>query len=80
VESWQSGGGGGVCDVTEVTTPPKACVWDFLNDFPLVTQYRYRFTKILAVKQGLLAHPVDVPATLTISNSTFCMVLSVNKD
>jgi hypothetical protein len=38
--------------------PPKACVWDFLNYFPLPTQYRYRFTTLLAGAQGLFVHPV----------------------
>jgi hypothetical protein len=37
---------------------PKTCVWDFLNHFPLPTQYRYRFITLLAGAQGLFAHPV----------------------
>jgi hypothetical protein len=28
--------------------PYKAYVWDLVNHFPLPTQYRYRFTTLLA--------------------------------
>jgi hypothetical protein len=36
-------------------------VWNFLNHFPLPTQYR--FTTLLAGKQGLFAHPVSFAGT-----------------
>jgi hypothetical protein len=64
--------------ITKSCTPHKVYVGDFLNHFPLPTQYRYRFTTLLAHAQGLFTHPVlfQKPITALSFSTKWFYVLS----